>query len=457
MPTHLKKITILLFFTTVAAELLYGQDSIWQIPFSPKQIEVDGELDDWRTCSEISFENFVKTFKTVPEISYVDALYEDLDFESFIPVSPNKIMVKAFWNLNNLNLAFQISDRHLFAQFQHHSRKSNINNNDAVEIYVDTRFDSNRLEMDANDYQFLIDINNNIAFFRGFESLYFEKIDTIVITKDLSANVLVHHAVKINGSLNNFENPDSGFTVEISLPFSSIGLEPFSGLKFRIDLCNNDPDTILIVDPSRYYHYQLTPCINQAGYTDYGYPGYWKQAILTGEPGNLAKLQHSTLENMVVWLGILIVLITVIFAFLYLKIYRYRRLPRASNVPEIKVLFVERSPNIINQLDYNQKILQKLTDFIIENVGEKIQVNELARNAGISVRQLQRITQKEFSCTPGNFVCMIKLNLASEYLKQGKGNVAETAYSYGFSDPAYFSRVFKKHFGMAPASFILQC
>ena len=32
-------------------------------------------------------------------------------------------------------------------------------------------------------------------------------------------------------------------------------------------------------------------------------------------------------------------------------------------------------------------------------------------------------------------------------------NVAEIAYELGFSDPAYFSRIFKKHFGQTPSEF----
>jgi len=450
------KFLFLVFFLFFGFILSAQKNEIWEIPFSAREINVDGLLDDWTTFSEFSFSNSVKTFKTVSEISYVEALTEDLDFDSFIPRSANKIRVKAYWNLKCLNMAFQISDSHLYAQFPYREKKSNINNNDAVEIYIDTKFDSKRLEMDLNDYQFLIDIKNHIVFFRGFESIYVEKIDTILITKDVSTNILIYKAVYVEGSLNNDKDIDKGFTVEISIPFNSIGLEPYSDMEFRMDLCNNDPDTLLAIDTSRFYHYQLTPCINQAGYTDYGYPGYWKHVRLKGEPGMLAQLKHSTLENMIVWLGAFIVLISAFSIILYFKVYRYRRLPRASKVPEIKVLFIERPPDIVNRLDSNQIILQKLTDYIIKKVDEKIQVNELARIAGISARQLQRIMQKEFNCTPSNFICMIKLNLASEYLKQGKGNVAETAYSYGFSDPAYFSRVFKKHFGIAPASFILQ-
>jgi len=66
---------------------------------------------------------------------------------------------------------------------------------------------------------------------------------------------------------------------------------------------------------------------------------------------------------------------------------------------------------------------------------------------------LQRITKEEIDTTPTNFIYLVKLNLAAEYLKNHLGNVSETAYEFGFSDPGYFSKLFKKHFGISPLDY----
>jgi AraC-like DNA-binding protein len=42
---------------------------------------------------------------------------------------------------------------------------------------------------------------------------------------------------------------------------------------------------------------------------------------------------------------------------------------------------------------------------------------------------------------------------ACELLKEGN-NVSETAYRTGFSDPNYFSKVFRKTYGMSPSDYI---
>ncbi|WP_373736240.1 helix-turn-helix domain-containing protein [Bacteroides heparinolyticus] len=44
----------------------------------------------------------------------------------------------------------------------------------------------------------------------------------------------------------------------------------------------------------------------------------------------------------------------------------------------------------------------------------------------------------------------IRLNYAMEKLRSGEYNVTEVSEMCGFSTPAYFSKVFKEHFGKTP-------
>jgi AraC-like DNA-binding protein len=45
------------------------------------------------------------------------------------------------------------------------------------------------------------------------------------------------------------------------------------------------------------------------------------------------------------------------------------------------------------------------------------------------------------------------MNYAKNLLKSGE-NISETAYAVGFSDPGYFSKVFKKHFNINPSDYV---
>lgn len=56
--------------------------------------------------------------------------------------------------------------------------------------------------------------------------------------------------------------------------------------------------------------------------------------------------------------------------------------------------------------------------------------------------------------SPIDFVKEFRLNRAHSLLKTGKYNVAETAFISGFSDAGYFSKCYKKKFGVSPSQVV---
>ena len=46
----------------------------------------------------------------------------------------------------------------------------------------------------------------------------------------------------------------------------------------------------------------------------------------------------------------------------------------------------------------------------------------------------------------------VRLREASRLLQNPQASVSEVAYAVGFNDMSYFSRMFKRHFGVAPSS-----
>ncbi len=56
--------------------------------------------------------------------------------------------------------------------------------------------------------------------------------------------------------------------------------------------------------------------------------------------------------------------------------------------------------------------------------------------------------------TPNEYLRVYRLKKSVELLQQGDHNVAEVAYKVGMSDPLYFSKCFKKQFGVAPSKYL---
>ena len=81
----------------------------------------------------------------------------------------------------------------------------------------------------------------------------------------------------------------------------------------------------------------------------------------------------------------------------------------------------------------------------------------LADNMNYSRRQLARIIKKLTGLTPLNFIKEIRLQKARNILEMRQfSTVAEVGFEVGFTDASYFSKAFKKRFGMTPKQYQIQ-
>lgn len=64
-------------------------------------------------------------------------------------------------------------------------------------------------------------------------------------------------------------------------------------------------------------------------------------------------------------------------------------------------------------------------------------------------RKIKAITNQSYN----EFITVVRMNKALEYLQSGTYNVSETAYKVGYSAPTNFTRAFLKHFGVAPSHY----
>ena len=65
--------------------------------------------------------------------------------------------------------------------------------------------------------------------------------------------------------------------------------------------------------------------------------------------------------------------------------------------------------------------------------------------------------KKYLGYTPSNYIQNTRLSYATYLLKNsGTSNISDIAYKCGFSDPKYFSRLFKKTKGMTPTEYAAQ-
>ncbi|MDQ8188938.1 AraC family transcriptional regulator [Roseibacillus persicicus] len=97
--------------------------------------------------------------------------------------------------------------------------------------------------------------------------------------------------------------------------------------------------------------------------------------------------------------------------------------------------------------------LQPVMEYLKENYAEKVSVHEIAKIAGMSVRQLERCFRQTFKTTPRSYIMKLRILRACEWLSGGNKPITEIALDTGFYDHSSFSKKFSQVMGMSPRDY----
>jgi AraC-like DNA-binding protein len=83
-----------------------------------------------------------------------------------------------------------------------------------------------------------------------------------------------------------------------------------------------------------------------------------------------------------------------------------------------------------------------------------IKVEDFNKPLGFSKSQLYRKLNALTGKSLNTFLKEYRLNRALNLLKLQAGNISEVAFDAGFSSPSYFSKCFRKKFGVYPSNYL---
>lgn len=104
---------------------------------------------------------------------------------------------------------------------------------------------------------------------------------------------------------------------------------------------------------------------------------------------------------------------------------------------------------------YSAEILQAIS-YIQENYSKKISLAAVADHVGLSSGYLCRIFKEETGVSINAYINNLRMTRAGELLADKNSYIKEVAVSVGFEDQLYFSRLFKRYYGVTPSEYRLQ-
>lgn len=84
-------------------------------------------------------------------------------------------------------------------------------------------------------------------------------------------------------------------------------------------------------------------------------------------------------------------------------------------------------------------------------------VSDLAQGIGVERSYLYRLFMEGEGVSPSEYITNVRMEKAVQLMKNGVTQIKFISYSVGYVDPLYFSKLFKKKYGMSPVEYIKQC
>lgn len=92
-------------------------------------------------------------------------------------------------------------------------------------------------------------------------------------------------------------------------------------------------------------------------------------------------------------------------------------------------------------------------NFMMENLGGKLNLNEIALKTALSVSHYSRLFQNRTGHSPIDYFIQLKIQRACQLLDNSELIIADISRETGFEDQFYFSRMFRKVMGMSPSEY----
>ena len=102
----------------------------------------------------------------------------------------------------------------------------------------------------------------------------------------------------------------------------------------------------------------------------------------------------------------------------------------------------------------DKRFRQQVEAVVSQHLGDStLSVDRLAEMLSMGRTKFYGKVKEVFGMSPNKYLLARRMEAAAELLDEGKYNVSEVSYRVGFSDPIYFNRCFKAHFGIVPSKY----
>ncbi len=125
------------------------------------------------------------------------------------------------------------------------------------------------------------------------------------------------------------------------------------------------------------------------------------------------------------------------------------------SINRAKAYIYEILDEVDNRKSFNNGEFLRFVEYVKDNFCDsELNVERICSVFFISKSTLQRRFNKYYDMSPKQYILVLRIQKAMKLLIEGELSVKEIAFSCGFRDEKYFSRVIKERYGRCPSEFV---
>ena len=129
-----------------------------------------------------------------------------------------------------------------------------------------------------------------------------------------------------------------------------------------------------------------------------------------------------------------------------------------SSVRELRNWFIEKfrecNANMhTKKNEHENSLVQRAKEYINGNYKKDLSLDELSKELDISPYYFSKLFKEETGSNFVEYLTGLRMDRAKELLKDESLSMKEICAAIGYSDPNYFSRIFKKNIGLTPTEY----
>ena len=131
----------------------------------------------------------------------------------------------------------------------------------------------------------------------------------------------------------------------------------------------------------------------------------------------------------------------------------------ARNIDELQEININEAmfASIFSETDPStySALIRRVQEYIVNNfMNSSLRLEDIAQANYISTSHLCSIYRRSTGLTVGDYILNTRMHHAEILIRNGHRNIASIAEMCGYDDPGYFSKCFRKKFGVSPKQYM---